>query len=109
LCKGVESSHFLQAFTGDFVELEGDEAVNDFLKTEAEVAGLGYKTSKQALAGQALDTRFQNKLEQTGKNAWENVRSTGRTITSEYEAARDEVVESGQRVVDAFRGGLGVA
>ena len=103
LCKGSEATFFLQAFTGAFVELTGDDAVNDFLQGEALVAGDLYAVTKKALEGQALDTRFQNKLEQTGKNAWENVRSTGRTITSEYETARDEVVESGQSVADAFR------
>jgi len=103
LCKGVEASHFLQAFTGDFIELRGDEAVNDFLHVEAETAGFGYETTKQALAGQALDTRFQNELERMGKNTYEAVRSVGRTIESEYQSTRDQLNEAGQGVVDAFQ------
>jgi len=79
LCKGVEATHFLQAFTGDFVELTGDEAVNDFLTTEAIVSGEAYKVTKQALAGQVLDTRFRNELERVGKNALGNTISLGQT------------------------------
>jgi len=84
LCKGVEATHFIQAFTGDFVELRGDEAVNDFLEEEVAVSGISYQTTKQALSGRALDTRFENELERVAKNAYESVRSTGRAIESQF-------------------------
>jgi len=62
LCKGTDGSFWLQAFTGEFVELAGDESVNDFLSSEAEHVGAGWSLTKQALAGQMLDTRATNKL-----------------------------------------------
>lgn len=62
LCKGVEATFFLQAFTGEFVELEGDEALNEFLTDEAVVAGESWSATKQALAGQVVDTRYQGIL-----------------------------------------------
>ena len=108
LCKGTEATYFLQAFTGDFVELVGDEAVNDFLLDESAVAGEKHQITRQALAGQALDTRFQNRLEQVGKNAYEAVRSLGRTTASEFERTRDnlasataDVLASGSEVQQA--------
>ena len=94
LCKGVEATYFLQAFTGEFVELAGDEAVNDFLLDEAAVSGEKHQITRQALAGQALDTRFENKLEEVGKNAWESVRSLGRTTESEFQRTRDDLASA---------------
>lgn len=58
LCKGSEASHFIQAFTGNFVELSETNSVNTFLQTEAQAAGEMYTVTKQALAGQVLDTRY---------------------------------------------------
>ena len=89
LCKGVEATYFLQAFTGEFVELTGDEAVNDFLMGEAALAGEKHQITRQALAGQALDTRFENKLKEVSANAFDSVRSLGRTASSEFERTRD--------------------
>jgi len=94
LCKGVEATYFLQAFTGEFVELVGDEAVNDFLMDEAAVAGERHQITRQALAGQALDTRFENKLKETGQNFSDAVQSLGRTARSEFERTRDEFNEA---------------
>ena len=62
LCKGADGSFWLQAFTGDFVELGGDETVNDFLSGEAQQTGASWSLTKQALAGKTLDTRASNKL-----------------------------------------------
>ena len=90
------------------MELVGDEAVNDFLLDESAVAGEKHQITRQALAGQALDTRFQNRLEQVGKNAYEAVRSLGRTTASEFERTRDnlasataDVLASGSEVQQA--------
>lgn len=102
LCKGVEATHFLQAFTGEFVELVGDEAVNDFLTTEAQVASEAYTLTKQALAGEVLDTRFRNELERVGKNAFEAVRSLGRTTANEFGSLNDQLTEGVTNIEDSF-------
>ena len=68
LCKGVENAHWLQAFTGDFVMLAGEEAVNDFLLDEAAIRGESWTITKEALAGRVLDLRNENKLLQTGED-----------------------------------------
>ena len=102
LCKGVEATHFLQAFTGDFVELTGDEAVNDFLTTEAIVSGEAYKVTKQALAGQVLDTRFRNELERVGKNALGNTISLGQTAADAAASAFGGVADATGDVAGAF-------
>jgi hypothetical protein len=102
LCKGVEATHFLQAFTGDFVELTGDEAVNDFLTTEALVSGEAYKVTKQALAGQVLDTRFRNELERVGKNALGNTISLGQTAADAAGSAFGGVADATGDVAGAF-------
>lgn len=98
LCKGVEATFFLQAFTGDFVELVGDDAVNDFLMDEAAVAGEKHQITRQALAGQTLDTRFENKLKEVSANDYESVRSLGRTAASEFEQTRDGLEFAGTSV-----------
>ena len=90
LCKGVEATHFLQAFTGQFVELTGDEAVNDFLTTEAQVASDLYSVTKQALAGEVLDTRFGNELERVGKNFVNSISGLVDVAVSERQALTDE-------------------
>lgn len=94
LCKGVEASYFLQAFTGDFVELGGDESINDFLMDEAAVAGEKHQITRQALSGQVLDTRFENKLKEVRTDAYESVRGqirqAGAGLDSEYERIRAE-------------------
>jgi hypothetical protein len=77
LCKGVEATFFLQAFTGEFVELAGDEAVNDFLVAEAEVAGEPWRATKQALAGQVVDTRYQGILQGAAQDLAGVVQQTG--------------------------------
>ena len=102
LCKGVEATHFLQAFTGEFVEITGDEAVNDFLTTEVLVSGESYKVTKQALAGQVLDTRFRNELERVGKNADEAVKSLGRTVEGAGQAIDQELTSGVNDIADAF-------
>ncbi len=90
LCKGVEATHFLQAFTGEFVELTGDEAVNDFLTTEAAAASDLYSVTKQALAGEVLDTRFRNELERVKKNFVNSITGLAETTRSEGQAITDE-------------------
>ena len=102
LCKGVEATHFLQAFTGEFVELTGDEAVNNFLTSEALVASELYSVTKQALAGEVLDTRFRNELERAGKNLYESVRSVGRIAQSEAQAIDRELTQGVRDIQNSF-------
>ena len=102
LCKGVEATHFLQAFTGEFVELTGDEAVNNFLTSEALAASELYSVTKQALAGEVLDTRFRNELERAGKNIYESVRSVGRIAQSEAQAIDRELTQGVRDIQNSF-------
>lgn len=94
LCKGTEAGVWLQAFTGEFVELAGDEAVNDFLTDAAAVSGYDYKITKQALAGEVLDTQSGNKLGQMVKSVGESFTSLGTAAEDSFETARQEVVEA---------------
>ena len=102
LCKGVEATHFLQAFTGQFVELTGDEAVNDFLTTEAQVASDLYSVTKQALAGEVMDTRFRNELERNIKNAANAFTGLANTARSEGEALNQELTQGVTNIKDSF-------
>lgn len=99
LCKGTSNSHWIQAFTGEFVELHGDDAVNDFLVTEAEKAGYGYTITKQALSGEMMDLSSGNKLAETLQGARNSVNSLGNTLTS----ARGEIREDFQESLDDIR------
>jgi hypothetical protein len=84
LCKGAESSHWLQAFSGEFVELHDDESVNDFLTTEADVAGYDYKIVKQALGGEMMDISTGNKLAETFATAGGMVNSLTEAATTAF-------------------------
>ena len=99
MCKGTSNSHWIQAFTGEFVELHGDDAVNDFLVTEAEKAGYGYTITKQALSGEMMDLSSGNKLAETLQGARNSVNSLGNTLTS----ARGEIREDFQESLDDIR------
>ena len=108
LCKGAEASHWLQAFTGEFVELAGDEAVNDFLIQEVVAAEQGYVFTKQALAGEMMDLSSGNKLAQTiqvGKSGKDAIVTAALgafdDVVSEFGAARDEVVRNAQSIAQA--------
>lgn len=105
LCKGVEATHFLQAFTGQFVELTGDEAVNDFLTREAVAAGESYSLTKQALAGQVLDTRFTNGPTQLVNRELGTFQSGVSSAVGEYEQARAELNAARRNVSNSFNGG----
>jgi hypothetical protein len=76
------------------VELGGDESINDFLMDEAAVAGEKHQITRQALSGQVLDTRFENKLKEVRTDAYESVRGqirqAGAGLDSEYERIRAE-------------------
>lgn len=103
ICRGAEADIFLQAFTGDFIPLGGSagEDLNEFLLDEAERAGQGYKVTKQALAGQVLDTRYGNRLAQIGKQTGDAALGLRNTAVSDYEQAREEVNQAAQAVRDA--------
>ena len=102
-CRGADVDVFLQAFTGEFVTLGGNagEDLNEFLIDEAERAGQGYKVTKQALAGQVLDTRYGNRLAQIGKQVGDAALGLRNAAVSEYEQAREEVNRAAQEVRDA--------
>jgi hypothetical protein len=109
LCKGTENSHWIQAFTGEFVELHGDESVNEFLINEAVDAGYDYMITKQALAGEMMDLSTGNKLAETFAAAQgavasltNAVQTAGEDIDEEFREARDEVVRSAEAVEAAF-------
>lgn len=100
LCKGTENSHWIQAFTGEFVELRGDELVNEFLHEQAEGAAEDYTITKQALAGEIMDLSSGNKLAETIKNTREAVEGLKDGITSagtEIERQWDEAIAEIQR------------
>jgi hypothetical protein len=99
LCKGTENSYWIQAFTGEFVELHGDEAVNEFLVTEAEEAGYDYTITKQALSGEMMDLSSGNKLAETIQGAKNAVKSLENTVAT----AGEEISEEWQEAVDNVR------
>lgn len=115
LCKGTEASHWIQAFTGEFVELRGDEAVNEFLISEADLAGQNYSITKQALAGEIMDTGAANKLAQTIKDTGAAFASLGNaageagtTIVTEFQQAASEVRRSFENVGQLAQGESGL-
>lgn len=108
VCKGVEASHFLQAFTGQFVAL-GDDAVNAFLTQEATEAGRDYQMTKQALQGETLDLSSGNKLSELGRNLQSAVdqgvgalRSAGEDAAVRIQEAADDVRLSAQVADEEF-------
>jgi len=114
LCKGSESSHWIQAFTGEFVELSGDEAVNDFLIQEADVSGYDYTITKQALAGEMMDLSSGSKLAETFKTATNMVDSltdaantAGSEAWADFEAGKRDIQLAGENVQDLIEGGEG--
>ena len=94
LCKGTENSYWIQAFTGEFVELHGDEAVNEFLVAEAKAAGEDYTITKQALSGEMMDLSSGNKWAETIQGAKNSVASLGNTLTSAGQAIDEEFREA---------------
>lgn len=66
------------------------------------MSGESYKVTKQALAGQVLDTRFRNELERVGKNAYEAVQSLGRTVEGAGQAIDQELTSGVNDITDAF-------
>lgn len=99
LCKGTENSHWIQAFTGEFVELRGDEAVNEFLIGDTEAAAEDYTVTKQALAGEMMDLSTGNKLAETIQGAKNAVNSLGNTLTS----AGEEIERQWTEAIDDIR------
>ena len=57
-CKGAEAMYFLQAFSGEYAQLESDEAVQTFQEDEFRERVLGWELSKQAMAGEVRDTEY---------------------------------------------------
>jgi hypothetical protein len=114
LCKGSEASHWIQAFTGKFIELSGDEAVNDFLMQEADVSGMDYTITKQALAGEMMDLSSGSKLAETFATAGnmvdsltDAVNTAGSEIRTDFEDGLRDIQLAGQNVRDLAEGGEG--
>ena len=114
LCKGTDGSFWLQAFTGEFVELSGDETVNDFLQDEAEHVGASWSLTKQALAGQMLDTRSTNKLKEAIKSTEASgifgqeglgarVTDAQKQAEKEWKAARRKADKAADRIDEAVQ------
>jgi hypothetical protein len=107
LCKGTENSYWIEAFTGEFVELHGDEAVNEFLVAEATAAGEGYTITKQALSGEMMDLSSGNKLAESiqgAKTAFQSLgnakRTAGQAIDEEFREAAAAVRRDAESVGD---------
>ncbi len=86
LCKGVEASYFLQAFTGEFVQLN-EGAVNEFLKDQATAAGESWKVTRDAVSGKAPSTRLSlsagiDALVGYGEDTARNAENIAESITS---------------------------
>ena len=70
VCKGVEASHFLQAFSGEYVGVTED-SVGEFLRDEALAAGEPWKVTRDAVSGKSVQT---NSLYKNGVSAFQNVK-----------------------------------
>jgi hypothetical protein len=57
-CKGAEAMFFLQAFSGEYASLESNEAVQTFLETEAQLRLIPWELSREAMAGQIMDSQY---------------------------------------------------
>jgi hypothetical protein len=96
LCNGVEAQYYMQAFTGEFVELHGDEAMSEWLKEDAVDAGEAWTLTKQALAGEHLDTRAGSTLDR--------YKAIGTAFTEGYTTDLERIVQGGtQQVTNAVR------
>lgn len=55
ICKGVEASYFMQAFSGEYVDLNGGD-VGEFLREEALVSGETWQLTRDAVSGKSQDS-----------------------------------------------------
>jgi len=95
LCNGVEAQYYMQAFSGEFVQIHGDEAMAEWLKDQAITAGTDWKLTKETLAGEHLDTR--------AGSALDHYRSLGESFVAGYEDLGREVQGGVQQITSAVK------
>lgn len=81
VCKGVEASHFLQAFTGDYIRVDSD-SVGEFLRTEATVSGESWKVTRDAVSGKSVST---NSAIKSGLVAYDKIAENFNTAVESLE------------------------
>lgn len=95
LCNGVEAQYYMQAFAGEYVEVLGDEAMTDWLKDQAITAGTDWTLTKEALAGEHLDTR--------AGSALDHYKSLGESFVAGYKDLGREVQGGVQQITSALK------
>ena len=85
VCKGVEASHFLQAFTGKYVQV-GEDSVGEFLRDEALVSGESWKVTRDAVSGKSVNS---GAINQRG--------------LSSYQSITERTNQAGQGITEAFQ------
>ena len=96
LCNGVEAQYYMQAFAGEFVDLHGDEAMTEWLKEDAVDAGEAWTLTKQALAGEHMDTR--------AGSALDRYKAIGTAFVEGYTTDLERIVQEGtEQITNAVR------
>jgi hypothetical protein len=96
-CKGAESMFFLQAFAGEYASLESNEAVQTFLENEAQLRLVPWELSREAMAGQVMDSQYTSWGER-----FQKMGSDYSALFSDAGAATAQVMEDIGQVGDDF-------
>ena len=67
-CKGADASFFLQAFSEEFIDLY-DDPVQGYAEQLATQTSVAWKQAKDAMSGQAPDSRASNLIEEVARKA----------------------------------------
>jgi len=84
-CKTSDAQAYLLASTGEYVQVETEAEVNEFLLGEARLKAKTWQQARDAMAGQALDPAYSSLAEQftnAALNAGAAISNTGATASS---------------------------
>ena len=84
-CKTSDAQAYLLASTGEYVQVETEAEVNEFLLGEARLKAKTWQQARDAMAGQALDPAYSSLAEQftnAALNAGAAISTTGATASS---------------------------